>query len=241
MGTLFGDASQQNSELDFLAPPEGAPPAYVNEKHVACVLLLDTSASMANGNAIGLLNVALASFKSSLDLDKVAKGTVDVAILTFGGGVELVQNFTPVATMATPTLAAHGNTPMGQALNQAIDLIEARKEQYKTLGTPYWRPWIFAITDGMPTDDVTSAAARLKDCEAHKKLLGHGVGVADYDRDSLLSIFDPARCYELDGLDFSGLFQFLSDSMSALSNSTPNATSISVDLPESLRKIEMEI
>lgn len=50
-------------EQQVYTADNGAAPASFNDQHLACVLLLDTSGSMQNGNAIGALNQAMRSFK----------------------------------------------------------------------------------------------------------------------------------------------------------------------------------
>jgi uncharacterized protein YegL len=49
------------------------------------------------------------------------------------------------------------------ALNRALELIRDKVELYKVEGIPYYRPVIFLITDGHPTDDWQSAANTLKE------------------------------------------------------------------------------
>ena len=52
-----------------------------------------------------------------------------------------------------PTLNAGGSTAMVNALNDAIDKGEARKQWYKSTNQAYYRPWIILMTDGEPDDD----------------------------------------------------------------------------------------
>jgi uncharacterized protein YegL len=100
---------------------------------------------------------------------------------------------------------------MGEAIDWALDLITQQKARYNELGTPYYRPWLFCITDGEPTDDCHSAAARLKQMEQDKKVLGYCVGVENFNKEIMAKIFDLSRIFELTNLDFPGLFKFVSN------------------------------
>jgi uncharacterized protein YegL len=210
----------------------------VTEMHVACVFLLDTSGSMATDDAIGKLNEGLRLFKTqTMSFDVHAKNCIDIALVSFGGDVVVVHDFRPVKEMETPILTANGMTPMGQALNTAMDMITEQKELYKKYNTPYYRPWIFCITDGEPNDSWQDAAQRLKQMESQKGVLGYCVGVENFNRAVIASIFNPKRIFELDGLDFSALFEFLSSSLSTLRESTDGTASVSA--PSTLRMLTM--
>lgn len=217
---------------------------WISEQHVACVLLLDTSGSMSQNDAIGKLNEGLRTFKSqTMDdttFDEHTKACIDVALISFGPDVVLHQNFVPVSDMNTPSLDADGLTPMGGALNMALDIITQQKRRYTELGTPYYRPWVFCITDGEPTDDYHSAAQRLRQMENDKKVLGYCVGVEDFNRETMMSIYDSQRIFELTNLNFPALFKFLSISLASVRNSDPTAgNSIAVDAPSDLHKINI--
>ncbi|MFO7622751.1 MAG: hypothetical protein R6V73_00225, partial [Anaerolineales bacterium] len=62
------------------------------------------------------------------------------------------KTFATVDQFRSPVLDAQGDTPMGEAMRRALELIQDRKEIYKQNGLDYFRPWIFLITDGRPTD-----------------------------------------------------------------------------------------
>ena len=121
------------------------------EQRTACVLLLDVSGSMS-GQPIAELNAGLQAYKDSLVADALAAKRVEVAIVTFGGQVQTVCDFTTVESFQPPHLVAGGDTPMGAAIQQGIEMLTRRKADYKTAGVPYTRPWLFLITDGGPTD-----------------------------------------------------------------------------------------
>jgi len=192
------------------------------EPRCACVLLLDISGSMG-GQPIDLLNSAVTAFRDSLFADSLAAKRVEIAIITFGGQVETVCDFTTPEGFHPPTLNAGGNTPMGAAINQALDMLQQRKQAYKTNGIAYYRPWVFMITDGGPTDEWASAAERIKQGEASKAFSFFAVGVegANFDKLKMISVKEPLK---LQGLDYRKLFVWLSSSLQSVSRSTPGDT-----------------
>lgn len=191
------------------------------EPRCPCVLLLDTSGSM-KGAPISALNAGLRSFKDDLTKDTLSSKRVEVAVVTFDTNVAIVQDFVTADQFDAPTLTAQGNTHMGAAIHQALDMIQARKEQYKANGIVYYRPWVFMITDGEPQgepDDVVGLAAdRIKDDEDSKSVAFFAVGVekANMTRLSEIAVRAPVK---LKGLNFVDMFEWLSRSMQAVSHS----------------------
>ena len=188
------------------------------EPRCPCILLLDVSGSM-QGSPITELNLGLSVFKDELCADSLAMKRVEVGIVTFGP-VRIEMPFTGAETFITPQLHAQGDTPMGAAIHQAIQLLENRKNEYKTNGISYYRPWIFLITDGGPTDEWKSAAAAVKEGESSKKFAFFAVGVkgANMDVLSQISVREPLS---LDGMRFRDMFKWLSSSLKSVSQSTP--------------------
>lgn len=188
------------------------------EPRCPCVLLLDTSGSMA-GQPITALNAGLMTFKDELVADSLAAKRVEVATITFGP-VTINNEFQMAAQFQPTQLMPGGDTPMGAAILQALDLIKERKEVYKTNGVAYYRPWIFLITDGAPTDSWSEAAMRIREGESAKSFIFFACGVEGADMETLskISVRQPVK---LVGLRFRDLFQWLSSSMKSVSRSTP--------------------
>ncbi|SFU25876.1 vWA domain-containing protein [Paraburkholderia aspalathi] len=189
------------------------------EQRCPCVLILDRSGSMA-GEPIDQLNAGLTLFKDELAADSLAMKRVDTAIVTFGPPA-LEMPFHTAPNFFPPTLTAQGDTPMGAAINLALDTLEARKAEYKANGISYYRPWVFLITDGGPTDAWQSAAARIREGEASKKFAFFAVGVQGANMDTLAQVSTARQPLMLQGLRFRELFLWLSTSMAAVSRSTP--------------------
>lgn len=198
--------------------PVGLPEFVENpENRCPVILLLDTSTSMS-GQPIEELNRGISVFKEDAQRDTKASLSVEVAIVGFGP-VQLIQDFTTIERFTPPSLEADGTTPIGEAIEYALDLLQDRKEVYKANGIQYYRPWIFLITDGAPTDDWQIALQRLRQEEAERKLCFFAVGVEGADMITLSHIAPPERPpVLLNGLDFRSLFVWLSTSMKRVSS-----------------------
>ena len=207
--------SQLQDDVDFVDNPEPRCP---------CVLLVDTSGSM-KGARIETLNAGLETFKDDLLKDHLAGRRIEIAIVTFSSGVQVVQDFVTVDRFEPPELQAAGQTHMAAGIAKALELIDRRKNAYKENDVSYYRPWVFMVTDGQPegeADDlVLQAAQQIKDCEARKGVAFFAVGVegADMSRLAQLTVRQPVK---LKGLRFGDMFVWLSASMQTISHSEVN-------------------
>ncbi len=191
------------------------------EPRCPCILLLDTSKSM-QGKAIAELNAGLQAFKDSVSNDELAMQRIEIAIVTFGGAVNIVQDFITVDQFIPPILSVNGLTPMGEAIDVALDHLQERKQIYRENGVSYYRPWVFLITDGEPTDEWQNAARRIQQAEESKKVAFFTVGVQQADMHTLEQISGGFRQpIHLKGLNFKQMFVWLSASLSGVSHSIP--------------------
>jgi uncharacterized protein YegL len=199
-----------------VTPFEGAIFAENPEPRCPCILLLDTSSSMA-GAPITELNIGLRNFRDELAADTLASRRVELAVVTFGP-VQTKSDFQTADTFEPPKLEAHGATPMGAAIEHALAMLRLRKVVYRQNGVEFFRPWVFLVTDGAPTDHWQDAARMVKEGEDARQFQFFAVGVegANYDILRQISVREPLK---LQGLRFRDLFAWLSNSLSAVSHS----------------------
>lgn len=197
------------------------------EPRCASLLILDISGSMS-GQPINQLQEGLTTYRDELAADSLASKRVEVAVITFGGAVEVVQSFTTAGTFAPPALAATGDTPMGEAIVTSLKLLEDRKAEYRQNGIQFYRPWVFLITDGGPTDVNThfwtEAKDKVRQGEEQKKFSFFAVGVEGADMDRLADLSPHRTPVKLQGLRFRDLFKWLSNSQQQVSRSKPGDT-----------------
>jgi len=200
--------------------------AYPQQPHCPTILILDTSGSMMVNDKIRRLNEGIRLFKDEIGKDELARKRLDLAVISFGQRVNVIRDFTSIDEFEPEELVADGLTPMGEAIKTAAKMLDRRKEEYKKEGIDYYRPWIFLITDGEPTDmnegdelwnEVTSL---VHDGEREGKFLFFAVGVENADLETLGKIAPPTRVpVKLKDNNFRDMFLWLSKSQSKVSAS----------------------
>lgn len=192
---------------------------------VPVCLCLDTSGSM-DGMPIDELNEGVHLFYKAIREDETALYSAEVSIVTFGGYAQCIADFASLEVQPNaPTLSANGMTPMGEAVNMGLDLLEQRKTEYKDRGVDYYQPWLVLMTDGAPNGDsaeLSRAINRTVDLVNQKKLTVFPIGIGSEADMGVLAQFSPKRPpLKLQGLKFREFFAWLSKSVSKTSQSTP--------------------
>lgn len=212
------------------------PISNMGERHVPVVLLVDISGSMA-GAPIDELNQGLVEFGQALQEDSLALGRAEVCIISFNSYVQTEMGFRPATEYQAPVLGASGLTSFNEALEAGLDAIEARKREYKSQGVAYYRPWIFVLTDGVPTDGMRESAAKEKMQKAirDKKIVYIPMGIGSADIKKLQEYYPDETVNKVvlsaKASNFKEAFVWLSQSIGVVSHSDPSAAN-EVNLPQ---------
>lgn len=124
-------------------------------------LLLDTSGSMY-GEPIEAVKNGVQVLISTLRQDPYALETAYLSIITFDSKAQQVTPLTELSAFQQPNIQASGCTALGEALT----LLSQKADQEVTKTTAEqkgdWKPLVFIMTDGEPTDDLNKGLADFK-------------------------------------------------------------------------------
>jgi len=208
--------------LNFREHPRGGqknlPIENGGEMHLPCVVLVDTSESMASVK--DKLRDGLIALADSLDAQ--ARGRVEFCVIGFDDDAHILIPFGPAYDFEAPKLTFGGLTAMHAAVDLGLEELEARKAQYRANNTLYYRPWMFLLTDGGANDKDNGAFERLLQSQRDKHCTFFPVAIGEYaDKDLLKSLKAEGLVLTASKENFKGAFVWLSNSLSRTSGSMP--------------------
>lgn len=124
-------------------------------------LLLDTSGSMY-GEPIEAVKNGVQVLVSTLRQDPYALETAYLSIITFDSDARQVAPLTELASFQQPNLEANGGTALGEALGLLAQKVDAEVTKTTAEKKGDWKPLVFLMTDGEPTDDIKQGLAEFK-------------------------------------------------------------------------------
>lgn len=124
-------------------------------------LVIDTSGSMY-GEPIEAVKNGIDLLVSSLRQDPHSLETAYLSVITFDDKAQQVVPLTELADFQVPSIEAGGWTALGDALSLTANCItnEVKKNTSDSKGD--WKPLIFIMSDGVPTDDWKQGFDKLK-------------------------------------------------------------------------------
>ena len=194
-------------------------------------LLIDCSGSMY-GERIEAVKQGIKSLISELKGDPQALETAYISVITFSSTAQQISPLTELMLFKEPELNASGATMFGRALTVLMDCInsEVRKSTETQKGD--WRPLVFILTDGAPSDveDFKAAAEKLKNMKT-ANIIACAAG-ADADTTYLKMVTENVLMMNnLSSGDFAAFFAWVSGSIRLTSKSLDTKPDAGLELP----------
>ncbi len=134
------------------------------ERHLPVYLLLDASGSM-EGAPIESVRQGLELFQREVSTDPFARDVVKVGIITFASDAQLINDrLVPIAEFSAPNLVASGVTRLDLAFKVLLQSMSREPDVVKAVRGGQkgdWKPAVFVLTDGLPTDGNGNVTDRL--------------------------------------------------------------------------------
>ena len=115
-------------------------------------LLLDTSGSMT-GEPIEAVKNGMQILVSALRQDPYALETAYLSVITFNSQAQQLVPLSELTTFNVPNVQASGATAMGAGLKLLAERVDAEVARTTADTKGDWKPMVFLMTDGGPTDD----------------------------------------------------------------------------------------
>lgn len=116
------------------------------EQKCLCVLVLDVS-NLLGPAQIAEMNKSLQEFYKIIQEDETTSQRMEFCIITYGEGVSIIQEPCTVERFSMPAIPSSKSLPaVSEAVNEAIEKVNARKRWYKATGQSYYRPMIVLVS-----------------------------------------------------------------------------------------------
>lgn len=193
----------------------------MSNRRLPVYILIDTSGSM-NGEPIHSVNSGLQNMLHALKQDPFALESVWISLITFDIEAKELIELKPLENIVIPEIVVpkSGATFLGAALELLIDKIskEVKKTTQDAKGD--WRPLLFIMTDGAPSDleAFESALPHIKAIN-FASIIACAAGPKAKKEFLLLLTENVVVLDVMDSASFSSFFKWLSSSVSAGSSS----------------------
>lgn len=176
-------------------------------------LLIDVSGSMM-GEPIEQVKNGVRIMLSALRSDPYALETASLSLIAFHSSAEQLVPLTELTAIQPPEMKAGGTTALGEGLRLVADCAACEVRKSTEMKRGDWKPMVFIMTDGAPTDDWKAGLQRFRE-ERWGTVVACSVNNADTD---VLREIAGDAVLHLDSADASSLaafFKWVSASISS--------------------------
>lgn len=183
-------------------------------------LLLDCSGSM-DGAPIEAVRRGVELFAQEVRSDTFANQTVHVAVITFDDDARMVtKGLAPIEEFRPPQISAAHSTSLGKALQVLRESLDKDvRPTVKGGEKGDWKPLVFILTDGEPTDDWQTPRQEILARQQRKVLNVITVGCGPHLNEQNLKAIAIGPTFRMDNSEssFKAFFQWVSQSVKAAS------------------------
>ena len=194
-------------------------------------LLLDTSGSM-RGEPIESVNIGLRAMLATLRQNPYALESVYLCIVTFDSVITEVLPLTALEQISMPDIVCpqSGATFLGEGLRHICDQVEREVKKSTPEQKGDWRPLLFIMTDGKPSDTMAYGDIIPRVKAAHfASVIACAAGPKSVPDQLKLLTDNVVSLDTMDSHAFSSFFQWISATVTA--GSASMGAKASMDLP----------
>lgn len=210
--------------------------APVGQEVLLFYIVCDESGSMGPNGGIDAINQALPELHSTLAADPLVVDKSRLAIIAFSDSAEVILPLSRVTDVADmPGVAEQGMTNYGLAFSLLQRTIEHDVSSMKAQGFRVYRPCVFFMSDGEPSDQWEIDYQALINHQFRPHIVAFGVDGAD---PAILAKIATLRCYV--GRDKASAGSALANVMTSIGNTIISSTSnigggpVNIDLPPTI-------
>ena len=151
-------------------------------------------------------------------LDGLALGRLDICLTGFGNGARVLVPFSMVPGLEIPDFECYGEATINSAIKMGLSELETPKNQYKTYGTQYLRPWIFMLTSGDADYDDSDKVGKVNLLQAQKSGTCRFLPIcvnSDFNKDVISSLNIDGIYLTTEG--FQQAFEWIGNSLNRIS------------------------
>ncbi|HXM35547.1 MAG TPA: VWA domain-containing protein [Pyrinomonadaceae bacterium] len=161
-----------------------------DSRRLPVYLLLDTSESMA-GPAIEAVAQGVSTLVKELRTNPLALETAYLSVITFSRDAQQLVPLSELLHFQPPPLRVRPGTALGAALRMLIECLQRDVKKTTPTTKGDYKPLVFILTDGQPTDSWEQAADAVKQAGRPKMANVFAIGCGpDVDTDVLYRITD---------------------------------------------------